>query len=270
MIHDGLTDAGDVRQLPPPEPPSGSRPPETVRATWQRLRAAQKPPAKGSPAYSRFVNRRMGRLLAAVAYRLSMTPNQVSLVSAAFTATGIVLVATVRPTVASAVAVTAALVIGYALDAADGQLARLRGGGTPAGEWLDHVLDAIKTSALHLAVLIAWYRFYELRGATLLVPMAFTVVAAVLFFATWITDQMRRQYPDAAPAPADGSRTAVLRSLLVVPTDYGVLVLTFVTLAWQPVFVALYGLILAGAGLFLLAALPKWFREMSALPARRP
>ena len=28
----------------------------------------------------------------------------------------------------------------------------------PAGEWLDHVVDSVKTSALHLAVLIGWYR----------------------------------------------------------------------------------------------------------------
>ena len=51
------------------------------------------------------------------------------------------------------------LVVGYAFDAADGQLARLRGGGIIAGEWLDHMVDAIKVASLHLAVLVGLYRF---------------------------------------------------------------------------------------------------------------
>jgi hypothetical protein len=104
---------------------------ESFRDTLRRLAGAQKPPAAGSPAYSRFVNRRLGRLLAATCHRLGLTPNQVSMVSAAFSATGIVLVALVRPTVAWSVAISAALVLGYAFDSADGQVARLRGGGSP-------------------------------------------------------------------------------------------------------------------------------------------
>jgi len=249
-------------------PPAFPR--ESLTATYRRLRSAQKPPAKGSPAYSRFVNRRLGRFLAAAAYRLALTPNQVSLVSAAFSATGITLVALAPATVATGVAVTAMLGVGYALDSADGQLARLRGGGRPAGEWLDHVLDAVKEPALHLAVLIAWYQRYELRGAALLVPVGYTLVATVLFFATWITDQMRRAHPAFTPPPADGSRAAVLRSVIVLPTDYGALLLTFLLLAWRPAFTTAYTLLLAGTALYLLAALPKWFREVSAFssPAR--
>lgn len=258
MLQHGVDDTA----LPPGAPPV-----ESLAATYRRLRAAQKPPAKGSPAYSVFVNRRLGRFLAAAAYRLSLTPDQVSLISAAFSATGIALVALGPATLPAGVAVTVLLGVGYALDSADGQLARLRGGGRPAGEWLDHVLDAAKEPALHLAVLIAWYRSYDLRGAALLAPIAYTLVAAVLFFATWITDQMRRAHPAAMPAPADGSRAAVLRSVLVLPTDYGVLLLSFVLLAWRPAFAAVYALLLAGTALYLLAALPKWFREVSRLPS---
>jgi phosphatidylglycerophosphate synthase len=257
MLQEGVSDAA---ALP------GSQPTEPLVATWRRLRSAQKPPAKGSPAYSRFVNRRLGRFLAAAAYRLSLTPDQVSLISAAFTATGIALVALVRPAPLTGVAVSLLLAVGYAFDSADGQLARLRGGGRPAGEWLDHVLDAVKTSALHLAVLVAWYRFYELRGPALLVPIGYTLVAAVHFFATWITDQMRRAHPAVAPA-AGATGPGLLRSLLVLPTDYGLLLLTFVLLAWQPGFITVYTLLFAGTALFLLAALPKWFREVSRFPS---
>jgi phosphatidylglycerophosphate synthase len=187
----------------------------------------------------------------------------VTFISAAFSAAGIAVIALVRPSVAAAVLIPVLLLVGYAFDSADGQLARLRGGGSPAGEWLDHVVDSIKVSALHLAVLIGWYRFYDVKAAMLLIPIGFALVQAVFFFVQILTDQLRRAHPSQAPAPADGSLTAVARSLLVWPTDYGVLCLIFATLAWQSGFIVLYGLMLAGTALFLLAALPKWYREVA-------
>jgi phosphatidylglycerophosphate synthase len=236
---------------------------ESYADTLRRLRSAQKPPAKGSPAYSRFVNRRIGRFLAAAAFHLGLTPNQVTFISAGFSAVALALVALVRPAPWVGVAVTLTLLIGYAFDSADGQLARLRGGGSPAGEWLDHVVDAFKTSALHLAVLVGWYRFTDLDRRWLLVPLLFTLVGAVFFFVQILTDQLRRAHPTQAPPPADSSAAAVLRSLVVLPTDYGVLCLVFLTLAWPAVFATLYGLLGAGTAGFLLLALPKWYREVA-------
>jgi phosphatidylglycerophosphate synthase len=234
---------------------------ETYGEVLQRLRSAQKPPAKGSPAYSRFVNRRIGRFLAAGAFRAGLTPNHVTFISAAFSAAALALVALAHPTPLTGVGVTLALLVGYAFDSADGQLARLRGGGSPAGEWLDHIVDAVKTSALHLSVLLCWYRFYGDRGASLLVPIGFTLVGAVFFFAQILTDQLRRAHPSKAPAAADSSRAAVLRSLVVLPTDYGLLCGIFLLLGWAPVFRVAYGLLFVGTTLFVLAALPKWYRE---------
>ena len=71
-----------------------------------------------------------------------------------------------------------------------------------------------------------------------------------------------RKPPASAPAPADSSASATLRSLLVIPTDYGVLCGIFVLFAWQAGFVVAYSLLLAGTTLFLCAALPKWYREI--------
>jgi len=238
-------------------------PRETYAQTLHRLRSAQKPPAKGSPAYSRFVNRKIGRFLAAGAYQLGLTPNHVTFISAAFSAAALALIALVRPTPLIAVGVTLALLVGYAFDSADGQLARLRGGGSPAGEWLDHVVDAFKTSALHLSVLIGWYRFYRVDERLLLVPVGFALIGAVFFFVQILTDQLRRAHPGQAPAAADSSTAAVVRSLIVLPTDYGLLCGVFLALAWQGVFVVLYGLLFAGTTLFVMAALPKWYREVA-------
>src|SRR5690606_35319105 len=102
------------------------------------------------------------------------------------------LVLAVRPTPGVSVAVGLLLVIGYALDAADGQLARLQGSGTVAGEWLDHVVDAVKTSSLHLVVLVALVRL-DVPRAWLVVPLVFQVAASVHFFTMMLNDHLRRQ-----------------------------------------------------------------------------
>ncbi|RYF39098.1 MAG: CDP-alcohol phosphatidyltransferase family protein, partial [Comamonadaceae bacterium] len=122
-------------------------PVEPIRETLARLASAQKGAAKGAPAYSIWVNRRVGRLLAVIAYRLGLTPNQVTAVSAVFTFTGIALIAFAPVSIWMGIAVWLLLALGYAWDSADGQVARLRGGGSLSGEWLDHFVDAVKISA---------------------------------------------------------------------------------------------------------------------------
>lgn len=255
-----MTSPGSVSTVSDPPAPG-------LRSTLHRLRSAQKPPAAGSPAYSRFVNRRIGRVLAAGAYHAGLTPNGVTAISAAFSAAAIAAVALTPPTPVTAVLVALGLLVGYAFDSADGQLARLRGGGSPAGEWLDHVVDSVKVVALHLAVLVGWYRFSDLaraRPALLLLPVAFALVSSVFFFVQILTDQLRRAHPDRAPRPAGAGRAAVLRSVVVAPTDYGLLCVAFALLAWPAGFAAVYALLLAGTALFLTAALPKWYRETVA------
>lgn len=245
----------------PPRPASG---PEPLRAVVARLAAAQKS-SKGAPAYSRFVNRPLGRVLAAVAYRLGLTPNAVSGISAAFSLTGIALLTLLRPSWGTAVAVAGALAVGYAFDAADGQLARLRGGGSLAGEWLDHMIDAAKVSLLHVAVAVAVHRWFGVADAWALVPLGFTVVAAVFFFGMILNDQLRRQR--GAGARTAKPPTSPLRSLAAAPTDYGVLCLVFLLLGAPAAFLAGYTVLFAGTALYLSAALVVWFREMQALDA---
>jgi|tagenome__1003787_1003787.scaffolds.fasta_scaffold20735805_2 phosphatidylglycerophosphate synthase len=239
---------------------------ETLGETLRRLSGAQKG-AKGAPAYSRFVNRKLGRVLAAVAFHARLTPNVVTGISACFTATAIVLIAVLRPSWPMAIAVTACLVVGYAFDAADGQLARLRGGGSPAGEWLDHMVDAAKTSSLHLAVLLNFYRSEAVgRGPWLLVPMGFAVVAAVLFFGTMLNEALRERHGAVTRAARTTERPSILRSLLVVPTDYGLLCWVFVLLGAPVVFFSVYAVLFAATAGFLLLACLKWFREIGRLP----
>ena len=235
------------------------------RSALAALSGSQKS-SRGAPAYSRFVNRPMGRVIAAAAFVLGLTPNRVTVISAILTFSGIVILASVPPALPMAVAVTFLLVFGYAADAADGQLARLRGSSSPSGEWLDHVVDAIKSSTLHAAVLISWFRFFDLESVTLLIPLAYQVITAVFFFAMILTDQLRRlqQNSTGMIVKKNGSVSA-LYALAVVPADHGLLCLTFLLFAWQPVFIVVYGLLFLANLLIVSGSLWRWFREMKRL-----
>jgi phosphatidylglycerophosphate synthase len=257
-----------ARRITPKRPADAETVTMSYREALHTLKSRQKS-GKGAPAYSRFVNRRLGRYLAAAAYEAGLTPNAVTALSGLCSFVAIALLALLPPSIPLAIAVTGGLVLGYALDSADGQLARLRGGGSRSGEWLDHMIDAVKISSLHLAVLIFLFRADVLPNqAWLLVPIGFTVVAAVSFFGMILNDQLRRisglaSGQDAAANPARSAST--LRSLLVIPTDYGVLCLIFLMLAWPTVFFVGYALLFAGSAGYLLLASVKWFRDMRAL-----
>lgn len=242
--------------------------PTSITATVERLRSFGKPSAT-APLYSRLINRPVGRWLAAVAYRLGGTPDQVTALSGLTTFTGIALVALVSPSTGLGLAVAALLVLGYALDSSDGQLARLRGGGTLTGEWLDHVLDCAKNAAVHLAVLVSFYRFSDApRPALLLLPAAFQLVVTVMFFGTVLTDQLRRGAGTPA-RPAPDERPSPLRSVLVAPADYGLLCLAFATFGHRAVFVPVYAVLLVGSAGYLAAGLVRWRRQLAALDAVR-
>ncbi|MFD7259525.1 CDP-alcohol phosphatidyltransferase family protein [Streptomyces sp. NPDC059874] len=235
-----------------------------VGTALRELRGAQKS-AKGVSLYSRFVNRPVGRYLAAGSYALGLTPNQVTLISAALSFAAAALVAVVAPSWVLGLAVWALLALGFAFDSADGQLARLRGGGSAAGEWLDHVVDCAKLTALHSCVLIAFHRFPEAYGTGsdgwLLVPLGFQLAAVVTYFGGLLTEKLK---PKPAPgSPAEAPST--LRAVALLPVDYGVFCLVFLPLGGGGLFARAYAAFGAVAALFLAAFLVKWFRELSAV-----
>jgi phosphatidylglycerophosphate synthase len=241
----------------------GSSP--AFRSALVRLGGAQKNAARSAPAYSRYVNRRLGRYLAALAYAAGLSPNAVTGISAVFTFAGIVLLILFPPSLWLGVAVALLLATGYALDSADGQLARLTRTGSPAGEWLDHMVDSVKTSVLPLALVVGLYRFDAVPLPVLLVPLSAAVVCAVLFFSMILTEQLRRQRGIESRAD-DSRRPSWVRSVMVVPMDYGLLCWVFVLYGAVPVFMTVYTVIVAATVVFLVLASVKWFLELSMLP----
>ncbi|GAA3004839.1 CDP-alcohol phosphatidyltransferase [Streptomyces fulvorobeus] len=236
----------------------------------RELRGAQKS-AKGVSLYSRHVNRPAGRLLAAGAYRAGLSPNQVTLVSAAFTLAAILTVALAEPSWALGAAVYAGLAVGFAFDSADGQLARLTGRGGPDGEWLDHVVDCAKMILVHTAVLISFHRFAGVSSdGWLLLPLGFQFVAVLTFCAGLLREQLGKAAASAArPAPVGGAAAPVsrLRAVALLPADYGVFCLVFLLAGAPGAFLAGYAALAAVHALFLVAFLAKWFRELRALRA---
>ncbi len=227
--------------------------------------------AKGAPPYSLYVNRPLGRQFARVANALGLSPNQVTMISAGFTFAAIVLLAVATPSPIIGVLVAAGLALGYALDSADGQLARLQGGGSITGEWLDHMIDSVKVSALHVAVLITAFRSFELPGPVwLLVPVLFAVVSAVHFFGMVLVDllaRVQRAKSGRSPGAAGFSRR---NTLLKLPTDYGILCLAFVLLGFPTAFMIVYtGLAVATTG-YLIMVSAKWYRDVRGLDGTLP
>lgn len=236
--------------------------------TYRSLGQAQKGHARGAPAYSVYVNRRLGRLFAAFAYGMGWTPNQVSLVSAGHTFLAIVLLVAAPSSVPLGLGIALLLVLGYAWDSADGQVARLSGGGSPQGEWLDHFIDALKISTLHIAVLVGLHRAGpEVAEWQLAIPLVFGAAATTTFTAMLLNDLLKGKH-GAASTHARGGGT-MGRSLLVLPTDFGLVCLVFALWGWPQLFVLAYGLLAAVAVAFLAAATVKWFREMGDLEAVR-
>lgn len=241
---------------------TGAQP--TIREALAGLSTAQKS-SKGAPAYSRYVNRRLGRYLAAAACAAGLSPNQVTALSAVSTFSGIGLIVAVEPSLPSSVAVSLLLVLGYALDSADGQLSRLTGTGSMAGEWLDHTVDAFKVGSIHLAFLVCWWRFYDLETGWLLVPLLFQVLATVHFFSTLLMDQLRRSRRSGGKTllAGDGS-SSMLYSVAVLPTDFGVICVVTAVLFLPWLFTGLYVVLFAATAGFLMLALGKWYREVKS------
>ncbi len=135
--------------------------------TLTALERAQKP-GHGVPAYTRWVNRRVARYFAAAAVAMGITPNGVTAISAVCSAAGILTLLLAPPTALTALAVALLFALGYGLDSADGQVARVTGASSPAGEWLDHVVDSIRVPCIHLAALVGFIRYpqhFSLTGA---------------------------------------------------------------------------------------------------------
>ena len=229
--------------------------------TLRALEQAQKP-GIGVPAYTRWVNRRIARYFAAAAVSLGITPNGVTAVSAAISAAGVIVLLTAPPTILTGVIVALLFALGYGLDSADGQVARVTGASSPGGEWLDHVVGFIRFpeyfSVSHTAD--------GFPGGWILwvLPMAFTVLTAGHFMSQILAEQLRKNRKTAAPSTGGN-----LRSFINLHMDAGTLCWIYIFWGFGVIFVFVYALLfLANAATVLLSMRRKYVTL--ATPASSP
>ena len=230
----------------------------SYRVGVDRLASAQKP-GWGVPAYLRWVNRALGRRAAAAAWVLGLSPNIVTAMSAALSVGAFVLIAAGGSSIWAAVSAAFLLLAGYALDSADGQLARLLGGGSPAGEWLDHVVDAARLPLLHLAIGIHLIQIDDYRWLTV-VAMAFLILSSVWFFSQTLAEKLGISDGSTSLAPA-------WVSFAKLPYDVGTLYLTVFFLAALPVFAALYLALFAATAVIASLSFRRKYRALCTLAA---
>lgn len=240
----------------------------SYRDNLAALQDAQKPP-RGTAAYSRHINRPVARRVAAFLRQFGVTPNQATAISATFSATGLIVLATLRPSLLLGLVVAILLAAGYVMDSVDGQLARLSGTGSLKGEMLDHTVDCVKTLTLHLAVLISFFRFPPVDTDTvLLIPLGFQVVDMISFFGLVTMPLLRKLHGGTAPSGTASGPEHPLRRWILLPTDYGTFCWMFILLGFPVIFLAAYSAMFVINAAVLIPVLIKWSRELRNLDQR--
>lgn len=235
----------------------------TFRGRFDTLRTAQKR-RTGVPLYTLAVNRPVGRVIAAASPAWA-TPNTLTAIGALFTFAGILWLLIGATATPAAALVGVGMVIGFFFDSADGQLARLRGGGSAAGEWLDHVIDGVRMVLLHIATLA-----FLLRTEAVPVWLAFTLCAvfSVSAAATYFAGSLFEKLTTAAPSTTV-TRGSRLRSVIMLPVDYGILCWVYLLTPFALVFTVAYGLVALAKVMTTSALLLKWYRSLRAQDAAR-
>ncbi len=187
------------------------------RRDWARLRELENP----RDGYAdRYFNRYLSRPITLVLSRTPVTPNQVTLASAALgIAAGVVIARGGRWT---PVCGALLLQLSVVLDDVDGELARLTQRFSPLGEWLDNIADTVAHLAVFAGIAVAVARqsgAQALAGSGALLLSGVVITFAIV---TYLEQTMLRR-PDA-PAAVQRLRRYVER---LSGRDSSVIVLAF-------------------------------------------
>lgn len=221
------------------------------------LTSAQKA-VSGVPAYLRWVNRPLGGQVAVVAATWGWSPNGVTALSAAFGAIGVGVLAGFPTWWAGPIAAVL-LLLGYVLDSADGQLARIQGRGGPAGEWLDHVVDGVRAPLVHVAVAVHLLRSSAPPWLVLIAGL-FSVLVSAWFLSQLLAEKLLPKVPREVD-PSSG----ILNSFVKQPHDTSTTYLTLLLLGVPGVFAVLYAALFAWHILMFVASLRRKYVQLAAL-----
>lgn len=197
----------------------------------------------------------LGAFFAFLASRVGLTPNHLTLLSGVLVsvAMAVMLYGTGKSVIWSLLVVFLS-VISYALDCADGQLARATKQCSKYGAWLDHVLDAGKIFLVNFCVgwmLITKPHLFEMSQSLGFMAMAVNITGAALYFFAWNYKVMIAGEGLISRLSDEASSNRVrLMKFYHQFTDYGWFPLIFFLLAFPVKFAQVY--LLYGCGTFLL------------------
>lgn len=257
---------------------AGARPERDATWTYDsilaELRFAQKP-GHGVPAYTRWVNRGLARGVAARCATWGWSANLVSAVSAVVSFAALLLLLLLPPHPTTGFLVAVLLATGYLLDSADGQVARVTGTGSMAGEWLDHVIDAARTPAIHLGVAAGFVHMYGPGAWQWSIPLLYCVVSASHFMSQILAEQLLRPTRIKFPQPEDRrsgqqpiSGRSTARSFVMLHTDTGIICWMFIAWGFPPLFLMLYVLMFAANTVTATISLVRKFRSLQTVGGR--
>lgn len=230
-----------------------------VATAVDQLASAQKP-GGGVPAYMRWVNRSVARRIAAVSYVAGLSPDAVTWISLLWSVLAMAMLLFVPAVWWAGVIIAILLATAFAFDSADGQLARLTGRSGARGEWLDHVVDSLRTPALHVVVACAvWVKFGNIALAVLALVMALSL--STQFMSQMLAEQLIRRSAGPQAQRRGGNR----QSWILLPTDPGIWAWMFVLWGFPPVFAVAYGLMSALNFVHVGVSLRRRYRDLSVL-----
>lgn len=227
-----------------------------VRDLRAELRSAQKSGA-GVPAYTRWINRRLARAVAPYAAWWGLAPTTVTFASAALSVAGVAVLVVAPVTGMSGLAVAALLAAGYVLDSADGQVARLTGTASAAGEWLDHVVDAFRTPFVHTGVAVACYLHRPDDAWLMGIALSYALLSSGQFMSQILAEQLT-----ARQGRTREEASGRVKSLVLLPSDPGTLAWAFALWGLPAAFAALYALLFAANLVHTVASLRRKHRRL--------
>ncbi|MDC4233600.1 CDP-alcohol phosphatidyltransferase family protein [Actinomyces sp. B33] len=233
---------------------------QRFRAYRESLASAQKP-GDGVPAYMRWVNRGGARLVAAFAAACGWTPNLVTAISVALSGLGLLLLVLLEPSSWTGLPIALLLAAGFLLDSADGQVSRVTGASSRTGEWIDHVADAFRSPAIHLCTATAVVLHRPETPWLAPVALVYAWVASGQFLSQILAEQFVRA------AGRDQTRGGTLRSLILLPTDPGVLCWSFALWGLTGPFAIAYTALATAALAHSAISLSRRYRDLRALDA---
>lgn len=106
----------------------------------------------------------------------------------------------------------------------------MTGTGGPSGEWLDHVVDAVRTPLIHISVVVAVWRHDDAPLWVAAIGLAFAALSSGQFISQILAEQLQRAR-GVASVPESGG---LLKSFVLLPNDMGTLCWLFVLWGFAP------------------------------------